>query len=42
MGPDVSLDPVANTAAGLSLYPEWLAGLRARAYQRSRGGRDAE
>ncbi len=40
--PDVSFDPVTNTAPGLSLYPEWLAGLRARAYQRSRDGRDAE
>lgn len=39
--PDVSFDPVANTAPGLSLYPEWLAELRARAYQRSRDGRDA-
>jgi hypothetical protein len=40
-GPDVSFDPVANTAPGLSLYPEWLADLRARAYQRSRDGRNA-
>lgn len=40
--PDVSFDPVLNTAPGLSLYPEWLADLRARAYQRSRDGRDAE
>jgi hypothetical protein len=38
--PDVSFDPVANTAPGLSLYPEWLADLRARAYRRSRDGRD--
>ncbi|MBV8777421.1 MAG: phosphodiesterase [Alphaproteobacteria bacterium] len=40
--PDVSFDPVDNTAPGLSLYPEWLADLRARAYERSRDGRDAE
>jgi hypothetical protein len=40
--PDVSFDPVANTAPGVSLYPEWLADLRARAYRRSREGRDAE
>ncbi|ORV92168.1 phosphodiesterase [Mycobacterium interjectum] len=38
--PDVSFDPVANTVPGLSLYPEWLAELRASAYQRSREGRD--
>jgi hypothetical protein len=40
--PDVSFDPVTNTAPGVSLYPEWLADLRARAYRRSREGRDAE
>lgn len=40
--PEVSFDPVVNTAPGLSLYPGWLARLRARAYQRSRDGRDAE
>jgi hypothetical protein len=40
-GKDVSFDPVVNTAPGLSLYPEWLADLRARAYQHSREGRDA-
>lgn len=40
--PDVSFDPVTNTAPGVSLYPEWLADLRARAYRRSRDGRDAE
>lgn len=40
--PDVSFDPVANIAPGLSLYPQWLADLRARAYQRSRDGRGAE
>ncbi|OBF60437.1 phosphodiesterase [Mycobacterium sp. 852002-50816_SCH5313054-b] len=38
---DVSFDPVANTAPGLSLYPEWLAELRGRAYRRSRDGREA-
>ncbi len=38
---DVSFDPVLNTAPGLALYPGWLADLRARAYQRSREGRDA-
>ncbi len=26
--PDVSFDPITNTAPGLSLYPEWLADLR--------------
>jgi hypothetical protein len=36
---DISFDPVVNTAPGLTLYPEWLADLRARAYQRSREGR---
>lgn len=41
-GRDVSFDPVINTAPGLSLYPGWLAGLRASAYQRSREGRDAD
>ena len=40
-GEDVSFDPVINTAPGLKLYPEWLADLRARAYLRSREGRDA-
>ena len=39
---DVSFDPVINTAPGVKLSPEWLANLRARAYQRSRAGRDAE
>ncbi len=39
---DVSFDPVLNTAPGLSLYPQWLADLRARAYQHSRDGRDAQ
>ena len=38
---DVSFDPVVNTAPGLRLYPAWLAGLRARAYHRSRTGRAA-
>lgn len=38
---DVSFDPVINTPPGLSLHPRWLAGLRARAYRRSRHGRDA-
>jgi hypothetical protein len=37
---DVSFDPVLNTAPGLSLYPGWLADLRARSYQRSREGRE--
>lgn len=36
---DVSFDPVLNTAPGLTLYPGWLADLRAHAYQRSREGR---
>jgi hypothetical protein len=40
--PEVSFDPVMNTAPGLSLHPRWLADLRARAYQRSRHGRDVE
>jgi hypothetical protein len=39
---DVSFDPVLNTAPGLNLHPRWLADLRARAYRRSRHGRDAE
>jgi hypothetical protein len=39
---DVSFDPVVNTPPGLSLAPEWLADLRARAYRHSRDGRDAE
>ncbi|MDM4140660.1 MULTISPECIES: phosphodiesterase [Mycobacterium] len=39
---DVSFDPVLNTAPGLSLHPRWLADLRARAYQHSRDGRDAD
>jgi hypothetical protein len=39
---DVSFDPVLNTPPGLTLYPGWLANLRARAYQHSRDGRDAE
>lgn len=40
--PDVSFDPVINTAPGVSLHPRWLADLRARAYRRSRHGRDAD
>jgi hypothetical protein len=39
---DVSFDPVANTAPGLRLHPQWLADLRTRAYRRSRTGRDAD
>ncbi|OBG78429.1 MULTISPECIES: phosphodiesterase [unclassified Mycobacterium] len=39
---DVSFDPVANTAPGTGLHPQWLADLRGRAYRRSRDGRDAE
>jgi hypothetical protein len=39
---DVSFDAVLNTAPGVSLHPGWLADLRARAYQHSRDGRDAE
>lgn len=38
---DVSFDPVRNTAPGLTLFPGWLADLRASAYARSRDGRDA-
>jgi hypothetical protein len=38
---DVSFDPVVNTAPGVTLVPEWLADLRARAYRRSREGREA-
>lgn len=41
-GQDVSFDPVLNTAAGVKLYPGWLADLRASAYARSRDGRDAD
>ena len=39
---DVAFDPVINTAPGLHLSPGWLADLRARAYHRSREGRDAD
>lgn len=41
-GEDVSFDPVLNTMAGVSLMPDWLAGVRRVAYRRSRVGRDAE
>lgn len=37
---DVSFDPVLNTPPGVSLYPDWLAGLRKSAYAQSREGRD--
>jgi hypothetical protein len=40
-GDDVSFDPVLRTARGVQMYPRWLADLRARAYDRSREGRDA-
>jgi hypothetical protein len=41
-GSDVAFDPVLHTAPGVQLYPGWLADLRARAYDRSRDGRDAD
>ncbi len=41
-GGDVAFDPVLHTAPGVELHPSWLAGLRARAYDRSRDGRDAD
>jgi hypothetical protein len=41
-GEDVSFDPVLHTAPGVELYPGWLAGLRVRAYGRSREGRHAD
>ncbi|MGB6209136.1 phosphodiesterase [Mycobacterium sp.] len=41
LGDDVSFDPVRHTAQGVELYPRWLADLRARAYDRSREGREA-
>ncbi|MBV8785352.1 MAG: phosphodiesterase [Mycobacterium sp.] len=41
-GGDISFDPVVNTASGVSLYPSWLAHLRASSYERSREGRDAD
>jgi hypothetical protein len=41
LGSDVSFDPVRHTAQGVELYPRWFADLRARAYDRSREGRDA-
>ncbi len=41
-GEDVSFDPILHTAPGVALYPGWLASLRARAYDRSREGRDAD
>jgi hypothetical protein len=40
-GDDVAFDPVQHTAQGVELYPRWLADLRARAYDRSREGRNA-
>jgi hypothetical protein len=40
-GDDVSFDPVRCTPQGVQLYPRWFADLRARAYDRSREGRDA-
>ena len=42
LGDDVSFDPVLHTAQGVELYPRWLADLRARAYDDSREGRDAD
>lgn len=41
-GEDVAFDPILHTAPGVQLYPGWLASLRARAYDRSREGRDAD
>jgi hypothetical protein len=41
LGDDVSFDPVRHTTQGVELYPRWLADLRARAYDRSREGREA-
>ena len=38
---DVSFDPTRHSAPGVALGPKWLAALRARAYERSREGRDA-
>ncbi|MDP7721527.1 phosphodiesterase [Mycobacterium sp. TY814] len=40
-GQDVSFDPVLNTAPGVTLYPGWLADLRASTYARSRNGRES-
>ena len=39
---DVSFDPVANEAPGVSMKPRWLTEFRRSAYRRSRQGRDAE
>ncbi|AKS31059.1 hypothetical protein [Mycolicibacterium goodii] len=41
-GEDVSFDPVQNSTAGVSLMPDWLAGVRRVAYRRSRAGRHAD
>jgi hypothetical protein len=41
LGDDVSFDPVRHTAQGVEMYPRWLADVRARAYDRSREGREA-
>jgi hypothetical protein len=38
---EVSFDPVLHTARGVTLYPGWLARLRAHAYDQSREGRNA-
>jgi hypothetical protein len=38
---EVAFDPVLHTATGIRLVPEWLASLRAQAYDRSRQGRHA-
>ena len=38
---DVAFDPVLHVADGVELMPQWLANLRAQAYDRSRHGRHA-
>ncbi|MCW2557979.1 MAG: hypothetical protein JWP55_1943 [Mycobacterium sp.] len=38
---DVAFDPVLHVADGVELMPQWLAHLRAQAYDRSRHGRHA-
>jgi hypothetical protein len=39
---DLSFDPVLNQGPGVDLYPQWLADLRAVAYDQSRKGRAAD
>ena len=38
---EVAFDPTIHSAPGVELAPRWLTGIRRRAYERSREGRDA-